>query len=484
MNVWRQRGIWVARLAVVVGALPTLIPASTRAADPAAPPSFTPGDISIGEPVALPFAPAPSRPVPAAAPTTAAAAPAPVRVPEVTSPTPTAIPGTGWLGLSVAESNVPGRWRVDDVTAAGPAARAGILPGDELRAVNGTEFKSLDEVTQAITSIAAGQDVRVALARADQIRDLSLRAEPRPPAAGRGWQSAPETTQSTAGPAVNSVGPADQRFAGADVRPLPVEFPQAPLNAAIPQVAIPQVAIPQVAIPQVAIPQAPRFGGVVAAPPESPASPPASPFAAAPTSAAPAVTVEPGRLAASESLPAPVLPAPAAGPAAAAPGPRGRTALGVRTLPIDAVTQARFNLPRPAGAYVVGVVQDLPASKAGVPPGSVIVSLGDRPVRSPLELAEMVTTGPVDRPTTLEFVLPGGQSRRAEVVLQSLEAPLERALVGGAEPATAVPALEPGPTPARAERPVTFDPTLLRDEIRRLRTRLDQLERTLEASAR
>jgi membrane-associated protease RseP (regulator of RpoE activity) len=258
-----------------------------------------------------------------------------------------------------------------------------------------------------------------------------------------------------------------------------VEFPQAPLNAAIPQAAIPQAAIPQAAIPQ-----APRFGGVVAAPPESPASPPASPFAAAPTSAAPAVTVEPGRLAASESLPAPVLPAPAAGPAAAAPGPRGRTALGVRTLPIDAVTQARFNLPRPAGAYVVGVVQDLPASKAGVPPGSVIVSLGDRPVRSPLELAEMVTTGPVDRPTTLEFVLPGGQSRRAEVVLQSLEAPLERALVGGAEPATAVPALEPGPTPARAERPVTFDTTLLRDEIRRLRTRLDQLERTLEASAR
>ena len=65
MNVWRQRGIWVAKL-VVASAMPTWIQAPARAADPAAPPPFTPGDISIGEPVALPFAPAPSRPVPAA----------------------------------------------------------------------------------------------------------------------------------------------------------------------------------------------------------------------------------------------------------------------------------------------------------------------------------------------------------------------------------------------------------------------------------
>lgn len=109
---------------------------------------------------------------------------------------------------------------------------------------------------------------------------------------------------------------------------------------------------------------------------------------------------------------------------------KGRTALGVRTLPVDPVIQARFNLPEPAGALVIGVVHDLPASKAGVPPGSVIVSLDDRPVRSPGELTRLVTGGPVGRPVTLHYILPGGEQRRAEVSLQSLEVPLERALVG------------------------------------------------------
>jgi len=109
---------------------------------------------------------------------------------------------------------------------------------------------------------------------------------------------------------------------------------------------------------------------------------------------------------------------------------KGRTALGVRTRPVDPEAQARFQLAEPAGALVIGVVQDLPASKAGVPPGSVIVALDNQPVRSPNELTQIVTSGPVDRPVTLQYVLPGGEKRRAEVSLQSLEIPLERALVG------------------------------------------------------
>ena len=124
-------------------------------------------------------------------------------------------------------------------------------------------------------------------------------------------------------------------------------------------------------------------------------------------------------------------PTPDPGPASpAAPAGRGRTALGVRTLPVDESVAARFNLAAPAGALVIGVVHDLPASKAGVPPGSVIVAFDDRPVRSPTELTEIVTRGPVGRPVTLRYVLPGGEARRAEVSLQSLEVPLERALVG------------------------------------------------------
>jgi hypothetical protein len=157
----------------------------------------------------------------------------------------------------------------------------------------------------------------------------------------------------------------------------------------------------------------------------------------------------------------------------------GRIALGVRTIPIDRGMQARFNLPAASGAYVIGVVGDLPASKAGVPPGSVIVALDERPVRSPDELTRLVTSGPVGKPVPLEYVLPGGTARRADVVLQTLEQPLEEALVGSPAPAD-VPTLQPQPEPTVARRPATSDEAAaLRDEIRRLEARLQTLERRL-----
>jgi membrane-associated protease RseP (regulator of RpoE activity) len=140
---------------------------------------------------------------------------------------------------------------------------------------------------------------------------------------------------------------------------------------------------------------------------------------------------------------------------------------------------------------VIGVVQDLPASKAGVPPGSVIVSLDNRPVRSPDELTRLVTAGPVGRPVTLQYVLPGGTSHRADVVLQALERPLEAALVGP-EPMnpTATPQLQPGLPTTTSRRPASGGiaaPTLSAEaraigaEIRDLRVRLEQLEQRLEA---
>jgi len=154
-------------------------------------------------------------------------------------------------------------------------------------------------------------------------------------------------------------------------------------------------------------------------------APSAAPRVATPAPAAPAVPA-PARAAA--PIPSAAAPAPST-LAAPAPG-RGRTALGVRTLPVDPTAQERFRLAEPAGALVIGVVQDLPASKAGVPPGSVIVALDNQPVRSPSELTRIVTSGPVGRPVTLQYIMPGGEQRRAEVSLQSLEVPLEQALVG------------------------------------------------------
>lgn len=407
-------------LCIAAAVLGSAVPAPTMA-DERPPSAFTPADISIGEPIALPVSP-PTEP--------AAADPvSPLR------PATTAVPGSGWLGITVAESAVPGRWRIDDVVAGGPAAQAGVAVGDELRAVNGITLKSLEEASQAVTSIASGQEVRIAVARADQVHDLALVAEPRPVAvAGREWQGKEAVA---AAPAAAVPPPQTQSVAPPVTAPRPASDLLPPPGAAA----------------FAAAPQA--FG---AAGPVTPPAPVPGPTAFAPV--VPAATAEPR-------------PHQEPGPMA-----RGRTALGVRTLPIDPGIQARFNLPDASGAYVIGVVQDLPASKAGVPPGSVIVALDNRPVRSPVELTQLVTSGPVDRPVTVQFILPGGEAKRADVVLQPLEVPLERALLGPTPSGVTSP-----PTLRTAEKPAVANAAApLIEEIRFLRTRLERLERRLQAT--
>jgi S1-C subfamily serine protease len=415
------RGLRSASLTAVASCVAIVFAAPASAADEQPPAAFTPADISIGDPIALPVVPPTQSPVQVEPATRAATA---------------AVPGSGWLGVTLAESAVPGRWRIDDVAAGGPAARAGIAVGDELRAVNGITLESLEEASQAVTAIAAGQEVRIAVARADAVNDLTLLAEPRPAApAGRGWQGAEHG------------GPA----------------PVAALTQPQPQSVAPPAAAREPASDFLPQPGAAAFA---AAP---------QPFGAAGPVSAPTPT--PGPAAFAPALPAPVAQAqPRVAPDHVA-AARGRTALGVRTLPIDPGIQARFHLPDPSGAYVIGVVQDLPASKAGVPPGSVIVALDNRPVRSPVELTQLVTNGPVDRPITVQFVLPGGEAKRAEVVLQSLEVPLERALIGSAPTGVgSPPALRTAekPLPADAARP-------LAEEIGILRARLERLEHRLQS---
>jgi len=390
-------------------------PAAVESADA----GFQPGDISIGEPIALPFV------QPEAA---AAGAEAPADMPvsprfqppgRLAGPAPgsgTPLPGNGWLGFSVAESARPGRWEIATVAPGGPAAAAGIQPGDEIRAIDGLPLRSRDDVSQAMTAVAPGQQVSLAIARGEQLGDVRMTATARPRFESA-WGASP---------------------ANADQPPAPAASPPAPPRA-------------------------------IAAPAPAPAAQPAV--------AQPA----PRR-------PNPATPAPAREGDASA---RGRTALGVRTLPVDRGLQSRFNLPQPRGAYVIGVVSDLPAARAGVPPGSVIVSLDDSPVGSPAELTQLVTAGPLGRPVTLEYVLPGGSSKRAEVILQTLEQPLEAALLGpAAATPTPVPRLQqqPQPTASTTRRPVTsFDAgavSAMQDEIRWLRSRLDALERRLEGQSR
>jgi membrane-associated protease RseP (regulator of RpoE activity) len=362
----------------------------------------------------------------------------------------TNVPGTGWLGLTVAESPDPGRWIVTAVTPQGPAETAGILVNDEIRAMHGRNLMSLDEVTQAITEVAAGQRVPVAMARGGSPFERVLVALPRPPRAG----TSPGSRSSPAADVLATAGidtedryarqPSGSRFqAAADEAPRASDpLPGDP--ASIPARAAPQPdRAPPPAVSNEPSNWAPARGGPPVATPTVPREP----------------AVFPGPLPASRSR------------------TRGRTALGVRTVPIDARTQARFRLARPSGAYVVGVVDDLPAWKAGVPGGSVIVAIGEQPVSSPEELTTLVVNSPVDRPVPIQYVLPGGEQKRANVVLQSLDLPMERALIGPEEAAP--------PSLRRAERPVMprddAEHAALRDEVRRLRERIDWLERRLGA---
>lgn len=429
-------GVAVRRAAArVVVAICWSVPIAAVAADaPAAAtggttPAFKPGEIVIGEPIALPFGGAATRGGGGAAPADdprSAVPPAAVAA---------AVPGSGWLGLAVAESTVPGRWRVEEVTSGGPADRAGIAAGDELRAVNGSSLASAEQVSQALTAIAAGQDVRIAVARADRLSEVVLRAEPRP---------TPRVTE-------------------------PSPQPRAPSAFLPPPAATAATATAPVATPPAETAAAP--GWQSSARRDDPAA--ASRFGSG-TAADPVASV---------IAPAPFPAPPTAAPTLGDPPAAGRTALGVRTVPIDPATQARFRLPEPTGAYVIGVVQELPAARAGVPPGSVIVAVGDRPVRSPQELTRLVEHGPLNKPVPVQFVLPGGESKRANVVLQPLDAAIERAFIGGPTPVAAPPQLRPGPEPRRVERP-TRDEGAIRDEIRTIRTRLDVLERLLDPLSR
>ena len=452
-------------------------PAAAQA-DTAAP-AFKPEDISIGEPISLPFATplaSPASDRPPAPPAVPPAAPLPTSATQLPSVIAPAAPagassprqplsqapidpvaargpaaelagaGTGWLGIAVDDTVVPGRLVVVEVAPDGPAAKAGVRPQDMLLAIDGKHLQTSDELAAAFAAIAPGQRVRMAVGRDNKIEDVVAQASARPPEAlSRDWQSAPVGQTATPNASV-------------------------PAFAAAPPLAAPTQLVQDTVPIGVLPPPAP----VMAAPPSVP-SLSTAPLPARPPAALPERTV-----ADPTQVPRPI---------SAIPSPSGRTALGVRTVPVDPNVQSRFRLSEAQGAFVIGVVQDLPASRAGVPPGSVIVAINHQPVRSPHDLTHLVSRGPVGTPVPLQYVLPGGESKQADVVLQSLEQPLERALIGDGNTAQTLepPALQSTPQTSRRVQPTAgygpADPSpldRLEELVRRMNSRLEQIERRLE----
>lgn len=340
-------------------------------------------------------------------------------------------PGRGWLGLAVDDSLVPGRLVVVEVDAAGPASDAGVKLQDMVLAVNGEPTIDAERFAAAVAAIAPGDEVLLAVGRGGKVDEIRLNAGSAKPAAA---EPKPE------------------------VEPTAVE----------PKPVAPDVAVPQAPPVSRELDARSEPGGFTVDTPAPPA-PPATTSAAEPVPAPAEETRPLSRFGPTTTRPLPAEPdhepyqkepSPSAANPSAAPV---KTALGVRSVPVDPQAQAIYKLPEPAGALVVGVIEDMPASRAGLPSGSVIVALDKRPVRSPVELTRLVSESPVGRPVRLDFILPGGEPRAADVSLVALE-------TGG----TTTPATGPSTT---ASATLDDDIRRLRAEIERLRTQLDELER-------
>lgn len=65
------------------------------------------------------------------------------------------------------------------VRPSGPAARAGVVAGDVIRSVNGRDIQSLDDFTEALAALHAGQRAELVIARGGASMTLALTADRR-----------------------------------------------------------------------------------------------------------------------------------------------------------------------------------------------------------------------------------------------------------------------------------------------------------------
>ena len=372
---------------------------------------------------------------------------------------------SGWLGLIVDDSIITGRLVIVKVSDPSPAKQAGIKAQDVLLAIDGEPVQTADQLAALLAAISPNKQVRALIGRTEGVDEVTMIARIRPPEsrtpapvplpqlADKRESSASENTSRFTQP------PSRTRIYATPAKPRPDQ----PVTPPLPTIA--SIQPPEINQPS-------RF-------PSSQNSQPL-PSAQATLSEAPVFEQPPaikpsGRTSLNNN--------------------QGRTALGVRTLPIDSATQTRYRLPSQTGAYVFGVIESLPASNAGLPPGSVIVAFGNRPVRTPDELNRFVRNTAPGTLVSLQYVLPGGQAKQASVALQSIDPALEQALIG--VPANNPPSQAPTLQTARRQlsKPVPSnllrqengavsintalfktEVQLMREEILRLRQRVELLE--------
>jgi len=373
---------------------------------------------------------------------------------------------SGWLGLIVDDSIVTGRLVIVKVSDPSPAKQAGIKAQDVLLAIDGEPVQTADQLAARLAAISPNKQVRALIGRTEGVDEVTMIARTRPP---ESRTPAPVPLPQLADKRESSASENTSRFTQPPRRTRIYATPAKP-RPDQPSVTPPLPTIASIQSPEINQPS--RF--------PSSQNPQPLPSAQATLSEAPLFEQPPaikpsGRTSLNNN--------------------QGRTALGVRTLPIDSATQTRYRLPSQTGAYVFGVIESLPASNAGLPPGSVIVAFGNRPVRTPDELNRFVKNTAPGTQVSLQYVLPGGQTKQASVALQSIDPALEQALIGvpANNPPSQAPTLQTTrrqlskPTPSNLLRQengaVTINTVLLktevqlmREEILRLRQRVELLE--------
>jgi C-terminal processing protease CtpA/Prc len=374
--------------------------------------------------------------------------------------------GSGWLGLIVDDSIITGRLVIVKVSDPSPAKQAGIKAQDVLLAIDGEPVQTADQLAALLAAISPDKQVRALIGRTEGVNEVTMTARTRPP-----------ESRTPASVSLPQLAVKQESFTPENTS----RFTQPPSQNRIfatpakPQLDQPSVAPPLPTIASIQPPEINQPSRFPSSPSPKPSTSSQITLSEAPAFEQPPAIRPSGRTSLDTN--------------------RGRTALGVRTLPIDSATQTRYRLPSQTGAYVFGVIESLPASNAGLPPGSVIIAFGNRPVRTPDELNRFVKNAAPGTQVSLQYVLPGGQSKQASVALQSIDPALEQALIG--VPANNLPSQAPTlqtarrqlpePTPSnllqQGENAATLNTVLLktevqlmREEILRLRQRVELLE--------
>jgi serine protease Do len=127
----------------------------------------------------------------------------------VISAEPRAIPGqagppppAGWLGIEVGHG--PSGRFIGSVVPRGPAAEAGLRPGDEIVGIDGVDMRSAEQIVKTVGGHPDGRTIALSVVRGEESLQLSARlAKPRvPPAPQDQWGGGPFSERRSGFPVV------------------------------------------------------------------------------------------------------------------------------------------------------------------------------------------------------------------------------------------------------------------------------------------